>query len=142
MATIHASLNWGGGLKFTGTSTFGHTITTDIAKDKGGDESGFRPTELVLFAVAGCTGVDVVRILQKQRQELTGLEISVEAKDSEELPKYFETVTITYRFKGKNLDMNKLRQAVELSESKYCTVSETLRQNVKVSTQIEILPEG
>ncbi len=141
MATIHASLTWGGGLKFTGTSAFGHSITTDIAKDKGGDESGYRPTELVLFAVAGCTGVDVVRILQKQRQELTGLEISVEARDTEELPKYFETVNVTYRFKGKNLDVHKLEQAVELSESKYCTVSESLRQNVKVTTSIEILPD-
>lgn len=141
MAILHAKLAWGGGLKFTGTSAFGHTITTDIAKDKGGEESGYRPTELVLFAVAGCTGVDVVRILEKQRQELTGLEIFVEAKDTDQLPKYFETVVIKYRFKGKNLDMNKLRQAVELSESKYCTVSETLRQNVKVSTEIEILPD-
>jgi putative redox protein len=141
MAILHATLNWGGGLKFTGTSAFGHTITTDIAKDKGGDESGYRPTELVLFAVAGCTGVDVVRILEKQRQELTGLEISVEAKDTDQLPKYFETVNVTYRFKGKNLDLHKLEQAVELSESKYCTVSESLKQNVKVTTSIEILPD-
>ncbi|MBK7141904.1 MAG: OsmC family protein [bacterium] len=141
MAILHAKMNWGGGLKFTGTSAFGHSITTDIAKDKGGDESGYRPTELVLFAVAGCTGVDVVRILQKQRQELTGLEISVEARDTEELPKYFETVNVTYRFKGKNLDLHKLEQAVELSESKYCTVSESLKQNVKVTTSIEILPD-
>lgn len=141
MAILHAKLAWGGGLKFTGTSAFGHTITTDIAKDKGGDESGYRPTELVLFAVAGCTGVDVVRILEKQRQELTGLEISVEAKDTDQLPKYFETVNVTYRFKGKNLDLHKLEQAVELSESKYCTVSESLKQNVKVTTSIEILPD-
>lgn len=141
MAILQASLNWRGGLKFSGVSSFGHTITTDIAKDKGGDESGFRPTELVLFAVAGCTGVDVVRILQKQRQELTGLEISVEAKDTEELPKYFETVNVTYRFKGRNLDLHKLEQAVELSESKYCTVSESLKQNVKVTTSIEIFPD-
>ena len=141
MAILHAKMNWGGGLKFTGTSAFGHSITTDIAKDKGGDESGYRPTELVLFAVAGCTGVDVVRILQKQRQELTGLEISVEARDTEELPKYFETVNVTYRFKGRNLDLHKLEQAVELSESKYCTVSESLKQNVKVTTSIEILPD-
>lgn len=141
MTILQASLNWGGGLKFSGISSFGHTITTDIAKDKGGDESGFRPTELVLFAVAGCTGVDVVRILQKQRQELTGLEISVEAKDTEELPKYFETVTIRYRFRGNNLDLNKLHQAVELSETKYCTVSESLRRNVKVETSVEIVHE-
>ena len=85
--------------------------------------------------------MDVVRILEKQRQELTGLEISVEAKDTDQLPKYFETVNVTYRFKGKNLDLHKLEQAVELSESKYCTVSESLKQNVKVTTSIEILPD-
>lgn len=145
MTTITGKMQWGGGVKFSGTSTFGHTITTDIARTAGGDESGFRPTELLLYAIAGCTGVDVVRILQKQRQEITGLEIEVSARQSETSPAYFEEFNVIYRFSGNNLDPNKLQMAVELSESKYCSVSITLRKPVKVSTRIEIaeqIPES
>ena len=142
MTTITGKMQWGGGVKFSGTSTFGHTITTDIAIDKGGEESGYRPTELLLYAIAGCTGVDIVRILQKQRQELTGLEIEVTAQQSETRPAYFESFQVVYRFTGNNLDHSKLRMAVELSESKYCSVSITLRKPVKVSTAIEIVEQN
>lgn len=142
MANImKGTMIWGGGVKFSGTSAFGHTITTDVAKEKGGDGAGYRPTELLLYAVAGCTGVDVVRILEKQRQELTGLEIEVTAQESEETPRYFESFKVTYRFSGNNLEPSKLQMAVELSETKYCSVSETLRRSVKVSSEIEILPQ-
>ncbi|MCM2272922.1 MAG: OsmC family protein [candidate division Zixibacteria bacterium] len=141
MTTITGTMRWGGGVKFSGTSTFGHTITTDIAKSAGGEESGFRPTELLLYAIAGCTGVDVVRILQKQRQDLTGLEIEVTAQQSENSPAYLEAFNVIYRFTGNNLDHSKLQRAVELSESKYCSVSITLRKPVKVSTAIEIVEQ-
>lgn len=138
---VTAKLNWTGGKRFEGTSVFGHTIVTDTTKASGGEESGYKPSELLLYAVAGCTGVDVVGILQKQRQELTSLEIEVIGSQPEESPKPYHTVEIKYRARGKNLDPRRVAQAVELSMTKYCMVSLTVKQETRVTTAIEILPD-
>jgi putative redox protein len=138
---ITATLNWTGGKRFEGTSAFGHTIVTDTTKASGGQESGYKPSELLLYAVAGCTGVDVVGILQKQRQELTSLEVEVTGTQPDDFPKPFKNVEIRYRARGKDLDPEKVAQAVELSMTKYCMVSLTVKQETRVTTAIEILPE-
>lgn len=132
-------MSWGGGMKFTGISAFGHTIVTDVSKEAGGEASGYKPSELLLYAVAGCTGVDVVRILAKQRQELTGLEIEVTGVNPDTYPKPYQTVVIKYRFTGVNLDPEKVKQAIALSEEKYCMVSQTLKEETRVETSFEIL---
>ena len=136
-----ASMRWKGGTQFEGKSIFGHTLTTDISAKAGGDEAGPRPTELLFWGIASCTGVDVVRILQKQRQELTGLEIVVTGEQPDDYPKPFQNIRIRYRFYGHALDPVKLQQAVELSESKYCSVSQTVRRETNISTSIEIIDD-
>ena len=136
---ISAKMNWGGGIKFEGTGAFGHKIITDGAKKAGGEESGYKPTELLLFGIAGCTGIDIVRILKKMRQELTSLEIEVIGHHNEEYPKPFHTVEIKFVLKGTNLDPAKVAQAIELSESKYCMVSQTVTNPGKVTTSFEIV---
>lgn len=134
-----AKMKWAGGLKFEGISAYGHKIATDGAREAGGNEDGYKPTELVLYGVAGCTGIDVVRILEKQRQKLTSLEIELVAHNNEEYPKPFHTVEIKYIARGENLDEKKLAGAIELSHSKYCMVSQTLERETKVTTAYEIL---
>ncbi len=88
---VSVKMNWAGGMKFEGMSVFGHKIVTDGSKSAGGEESGFKPTELLFYGIAGCTGIDVVRILEKQRQQLTSLEIEVTGHQNENYPKPFHT---------------------------------------------------
>ncbi len=90
------------------------------------------PMELVLAAVAGCTGMDVVNILEKKRQNLDKLEISVRGKRADEHPKVYTEIEITYHVWGQ-VEPNALHQAIQLSEEKYCSVSLMLRGSVKVS---------
>jgi len=136
---IEVKMSWGGGMKFEGVSAFGHTMITDGGKPAGGNEEGFKPTELILYGIAGCTGIDVVRILEKQRQKLESLEIEVRAFQNEEYPKPFHTFEVKYIAKGKNLNPDKLAKAIELSESKYCVVSQTMQEKAEVKTSFEIV---
>ncbi len=131
-------MKWAGGLKFEGTGAFGHRIVTDGARKAGGEEAGFKPTELLLFSLAGCAGIDIVRIMEKQRQQLTSLEIEVTAHQNDNYPKPFHTIEVKYIAQGKNLDPNKLARAIELSEEKYCVVSQTFRERAKVTSSFEI----
>ena len=135
---LTAKMKWAGGLKFEGESAFGHRIATDGGKAAGGNEEGFKPTELLLYGIAGCTGIDVVRILEKQRQELTSLEIELTAHQNDDYPKPFHTIEVKYIASGKNLDEKKLAQAIELSESKYCVVSQTVQHEGKIVTSYQI----
>jgi putative redox protein len=138
---VTAKMKWIGGLAFEGASAFGHSIITDAALASGGEEKGYKPSELVLFGLAGCTGIDVVRILEKQRQQVTSIEIEVIGHQPEQYPKPFENVEVRYKFHGKDLDPQKVAHAIELSETKYCLVSQTIQHPGKVTTSFEILPE-
>ena len=128
-----------GGSKFEGVGVYGRKLTTDSSKKHGGDEDGYSPTELILFGVAGCTGIDITGILKKQRQNLTSLEIEVTGYQNDEgWPRPYHTIEIKYIASGENLDESKLAKAIELSENKYCSVSQSLQEQVKISTSYEI----
>jgi putative redox protein len=131
-------MKWAEGLRFEGVSAFGHSIATDVSRAGGGAESGYRPSELVLFGLAGCTGVDVVRILQKMQQKLSGIEIQVTAYQNEEYPKPFHTVDVKFIVTGEGLDPERVARAIALSEDKYCLVSQTIKAPGKVNTSFEI----
>jgi len=138
---LSAKMKWTGGLKFEGTSAFGHKIITDGGKNAGGEEAGYKPTELLFFSIAGCAGIDVVRILEKQRQKLTSLEIEMTAHQDDNYPKPFHTIEVKFIARGENVDPKKLQRAIELSEEKYCVVSQTIKNETKIETSFEILPE-
>jgi len=138
---LKTSMTWKGGLKFEGKSLFGHTIATDGARKAGGQEDGYKPTELLLFGIAGCTGIDIIRILEKQRQKVTSLDIEVTAHQPDEYPKPFNRIEIKYHFKGENLNPNKIATAIELSESKYCVVSQSVKYPGEVTTSFDISDE-
>lgn len=137
---IEAKVKWTGGLRFEGKSVFGHVIATDGAKSAGGAENGYKPTELVLYAVAGCTGIDIVRILEKMRQDVTGFEIEVRGFTPEEYPKPFNRIEIKYIFHGRNLDAKRVEKAISLSKDKYCMVSQSL-QSARIVSEYEIIEE-
>jgi putative redox protein len=135
---LTAKMTWAGGLKFEGVSAFGHKIATDGGKQAGGKEEGYKPTELLLFGIAGCTGIDVVKILEKQRQQLTSLEIELIAHQNENYPKPFHTIEVKYVATGPDLDEKKLAKAIELSESKYCVVSQTIQRETRIVSTYEV----
>ena len=135
---LSVKLDWKGEARFEGKGAYGTTMVTDAAKESGGGGVGYKPTELVLFGVAGCTGIDIVRILEKQRQKLTSLEIRVEAEQNDDYPKPFHTIRVHYVARGEDLDERRLAKAIELSESKYCVVSQTLQEPTTVTTSYEL----
>jgi len=138
---LEAKVKWVGGLKFEGISAFGHKIATDGSKKAGGAEDGYKPVELVLFGLAGCTGVDVVMILKKMKQEVTGVEIEVVGHQPDHYPKPFNRIEVKYIFRGRGLNPQKVEQAINLSENKYCAVSLTLKGIANVITSYEIIEE-
>lgn len=116
----------------------GHHITIDALPEVGGGDAGPRPKMLMLTALAGCTGMDVVSILQKMRVEVGSLNIDVSAEETEEHPKHFSSMHIIYRFGGKDLPMDKLQKAVELSQDRYCGVSFMYKKAMEVTFEIVV----
>ena len=137
---IEAKVKWTGGLRFEGKSIFGHTIATDGARAAGGEENGYKPTELVLYAVAGCTGIDIVKILEKMRQHVTGIDIEVRGFTPDEYPKPFNRIEVKYIFRGNGLDLKKVERAIGLSKDKYCMVSQSLK-SAEIVSEYEIIEE-
>ncbi len=139
MGSFDAKMKWAGGLKFEGVSAFGHKIVTDGGKKVGGEEAGYKPTELLLFSIAGCTGIDIVRVLEKMRQKVDSIDIEMTAHHADDYPKPIHTIEIRYVLKGDNLDAAKVEQAIKLSEEKYCMVSQTVEHQGTVKTSFEIM---
>ncbi|WP_320111007.1 OsmC family protein [Draconibacterium orientale] len=117
----------------------GHKVIIDATEEVGGSDLGPRPKKLMLTALAGCTGIDVVMILKKMKVVPEAFNVIVEGELTEEHPKYYNKMTIVYQFKGKNLPMDKLEKAVKLSEEKYCGVSAVYRQAMEMKTEIRIV---
>jgi len=138
---LSVKMKWAGGMKFEGVGVFGHKMVTDSKKEIGGEEAGFKPTELLLFGIAGCTGIDVVGILRKQRQDLSSLEIEVIGHQPDQFPKPFTLIEVKFTARGNGLNADKLSKAIELSEAKYCSVSQTVKNAGKVVTTFEILED-
>lgn len=135
---MNAKVVWKERLKFTGVADSGFEIDLDSKKESGGDDSGVRPTELVAIGLAGCTAMDVISILEKKRQEVTAFEVKVVAERSPDHPRVFTAMTTEYVVTGRNIDYSAVLRAVELSEDKYCSVSNTLKGNVALSHKITI----
>ena len=102
---------------------------------------GTKPSDLLLIALASCTAVDIVRILATQRQALIGLEISAHGEQEADAPWRFTAIHLTFRVRGRNLQPETVRKAVELAESKCCLAAASLRPQVKISDDIEIVPD-
>jgi putative redox protein len=115
-----------------------HHLIMDAAPEVGGQNTGPRPKPLLLAALAGCSGMDVVSILKKMHVEVTEFRMVVEGDLTEEHPKYFKEIVVNYFFKGINLDPEKLKKAVDLSQDKYCGVSAQLKFGATVRYEIVI----
>jgi putative redox protein len=126
---------WSDGMSFTSTVN-GHEITVDATTELGGNDRGPRPKPLLLTALTGCTGMDVVAILAKMQVEIDEFRITAKADLAEAHPKVYSRIEMLYEFRGTNLPKSKIRKAVELSQEKYCAVSAMLRETCPLSYDI------
>ncbi len=133
------NINWIDGMAFE-SEINGHKIIIDADETVGGNNRGPRPKPFMLLALAGCTGMDVVSILKKMRVELDNFGVEVEANNTEEHPKHYDEMKVIYKFWGKDLPMDKLAKAVNLSEERYCGVSHVYKQYVKMTHEIRVNP--
>jgi len=136
---MQAKIKWVGKRGFIGETESGNKIRMDIAMEKGGGNTGPTPMELVLLALGGCTGLDVISILEKKRAKLEEMEIKIEAEKTENHPKVFKNIKIEYLFQGKDLKESDLKTAIELSQEKYCSVSAILKKTAELSYSWKIL---
>jgi putative redox protein len=129
------------GLQFVGEASSGHAIVMDGDPEVGGHNTGLRPMELLLVSVGGCSGMDIISILKKKKQEITGLEINVKGQKAETHPKKFTDIDIEFIVKGRNIAEDAVKRAVELSMDKYCSVKATLEGTARISFSYRIIQE-
>jgi len=133
---------WMGHMAFE-TNIDGHSILMDATPEHGGNDSGTRPKPMVLSSLAGCTGMDIISILNKKRVEIKDFRIKINGELTETHPKYYHKINILFEFSGDNFDGNdevfaKIKRAVELSSEKYCGVSAMLRNPSEITWEIRL----
>ncbi len=135
---MKATVNWNGGLNFTGVANSGFAVQMDTDTSLGGSNNGVRPMEMIALGLAGCTGMDVISILQKKRQNITGFEVNVDAPRSQDYPKVFTSANLTFIVTGSDVNEDALLRAIELSATKYCPVHAMLEQAFRIEMHYEI----
>lgn len=126
----------GAGRQFVAQSGSGHAFVMDDADG----HTGPKPIEFALLALGGCTAFDVINILRKKRQKVSGYEVEVRAEQRAEPPAYFTRVEIKHRLRGQ-IDPEAVKRAIELSETKYCSVGAMISKTAKIEATFEIIPE-
>lgn len=135
---MKVAVQWKENMTFVGTPDSGFAVQMDADSSFGGTNNGVRPMEMIALGLAGCTSMDVISILQKKRQQLTGFEVRVNAPRSAEHPKVFTRALITYIVTGRNVDEAALLRAIELAATKYCPAQLMLAQVFPMELHYEI----
>jgi len=136
--TVH--VRWQDNRQFVGWDQAGHGVVMDAPVGPKGEGTGSRPVELLLYALGGCTGMDVVSVLEKKRLDVRGVEIVVEgAQQVDEYPHYYETISLHYIVTGVGIPDEAVARAIELSETKYCSVKGAFGPQVKVNTSFSVV---
>jgi putative redox protein len=126
------------GMRFDAEAGSGHHVTLDAAVQSSGTGAGFIPMELVLVGLAGCTGMDVISLLRKMRQEVTGYEVRVHGTRAEGHPMVFVQITVEHVITGHQVDPAAVRRAVELSETRYCGAGAMLSKTARLTHTFRI----
>ena len=135
---MNAKVTWQGRLTFNGAADTGFHVPLGAEPAQGGDDDGFRPMELVATGLAGCTGMDVISILQKKRADVTGFEVDVQADRADGHPKVFTKALITYEVTGHSIEPQAVLRAIELSVTRYCPAQAMLGQVFPITCQYHI----
>ena len=139
---MKASARWVDGRMFIGEAGSGHAVIMDGAPEAGGRNAGFRPMEMLLMGLAGCSAFDVVHILEKSRAPITGCTVAVETERADSDPKVFTRIALTFSVTGRNLAADKVERAVKLSAEKYCSASIMLGKTAEITHTIELVDEA
>lgn len=140
MSTRHAVVRQISGMTFAAKSDSNHWVIMDGPTESGGADAGSRPKELLLMSLGGCTGSDVVAILRKKRSTAERLEVHLTGETREEHPQIFTQIHIEYVVYGDNINTADVERAIELSTTKYCSVSAMLRETVNITHSYRIEP--
>jgi len=136
-----ATVTFTGGMQFVATADSGHAVVMDAGPDAGGSNSASRPMELLLMGLGGCSGMDIISILRKKKQQVTGLEAQVSGTMADDYPHKYTEITIEYIVRGKGVAEEAVKRAVQLSMDKYCSVKATLEGSAKVNFSYRIIEE-
>ncbi len=139
--TMTAQVVWESGMRFVAEAGSGHAIVLDGDTDVGGYDTGIRSMELLLVGLIGCTAMDVAFILRRKRQNLQSMVVRASATRGNKHPRVFTEVHIEYKLKGRGLSEKAVRQAIELSQNKYCAASAMFRKTAEVSYSFELEDE-
>ena len=138
MTTLSADVQWDSEMAFRAMVN-GHELMLDLDEDSGGKNWGPRPKPLLLVSLGGCTGMDVISILKKMRIEPDYFNVRLEGEVTEEHPKHFTKIHLIFEFRGKDLPVDKLQKAIDLSKERYCGILYTLQKVVELTSEIKIL---
>src|SRR6266480_6854006 len=138
--TVRATLETG--MRFDVETGSGHHVILDAAEHNGGQNSGPQPMEMLLVALASCAGMDIITILRKKRQEITGYELRVHGIRAEEHPKVFLDITVEHIFTGRNIRPDAVERAIGLTEERYCGASSMLGKTAIITHTFNIVEEG
>jgi len=127
------------GVTLAGKSDTNHWVLMDGSEEFGGSRAASSPKELVLIGLGGCTANDVVNILKKKRVKLDGFEMNLTAEESNEHPKVFTKINIEYVFYGNDIAVKDVERAIELSTTKYCSISKMLEKSVELTHSYSIM---
>lgn len=134
-----ARIKWIDGMTFVGETPSGHGVVMDAAPDIGGRDLGARPMEMVILGLGGCTSIDVLMILKKQRQKVTDCWVEIESHRAEDIPKVFTRIHNHFVVTGHGLDPKKVGHAIDLSAEKYCSVAAMLGKTAEITHDFEII---
>ena len=136
---MKARVQWLDGRAFVAESGSGHAVVMDGAPEAGGRNIGVRPMEMLLMGMGGCTAFDIVMILERMREKVTGMDIALEAERASEDPKVFTHVKLIYTLRGYGLKRANVERAVNLSAEKYCSASIMIGKTAEITTSFEIV---
>lgn len=136
-----ARITYTGGMQFVASSDSGHAVVMDADRDVGGNNTGSRPMELLLMGLGGCSGMDIISILKKKKQEVSGLEAIVRGTMADEYPHRYTEIAIEYIVYGKGISEEAVKRSVQLSMEKYCSVKATLEGSAKITFSYKILED-
>src|ERR1700730_2853975 len=134
-----AKVSWVDGALFVAEGGSGHTLTMDGAPDIGGRNLASRPMEVVLMGMGGCTAIDVVAMLKKQRQDIESVEVELVAERADDHPKVFTSVKLVYTVRGRKLSKALVERAVSLSDEKYCSATAMIRKSANVRHEVVLV---
>lgn len=136
---MDAKVKWIEKMQFVGNGPSKHTLVMDAHPEVGGEDSGVRPMELLLIGLGGCTGMDVVSLLNKMRVKFTHFEIEIKSERDTVHPKVFKKIKMNYIIKGDKIPKDKVKKAIELSQQRYCSASVMLGKTAELDYTYSII---